>query len=248
MTAGRIVSVAVIAALTLAAAACGDGDTTAGTPTSPTATGDGSPAPSPTGTAAEPTGDATQGFATLAERGFEARARVSYRVTSAGTEETLTFSSDGQRTAILYPGGRVIVTAEGATIACITEGPAQCFEFPQAAGGAQNLAGAFAGPFVGLATAFESDAAVVPGFSLTGERDIAGRTATCATFDPSRLAVGTTGGEATLCVDADTGLILLYEVTAEDGSWRMEALEVGEPSDEDFEPPAPPQPAPGGGS
>lgn len=244
MAASRNGWVAAAAVLALVAAACGDGDQAEGpaTPTSTATTTPETPAAQPT--TGQPTG--AGGFAQLARQGFQAQARVTYQVTGTGTGtgQTLTFSSDGESSAILYDTGRVIATAD-TTIVCSEGGGAQqCIEFSGTGAGNQSLVGAFAAPLVGLTAAFEEGAQAVGGFTVTGERQIAGRTATCATFDPSALPTGDYVGEATLCVADDAGIVLLFEVTSPDGTLRMEAVEVGEPQASDFEPPAPPQQAP----
>lgn len=219
-------------------AACGGAaDTTAEAPTgaSPapaqTAPADGTPATTPEA-------DPAETFAQLAGQGFQASVRVTYEATDeVGRTQSLTFSSDGERSAILFPEGRLIDLGDR-LIMC--QGEEHCFELPgQGAGQASAMAG-IAAPFLGLAAVLEQGA--IPGLRFSGERQVAGRSATCATFDPTALPGGDPdAGEATLCVDAQTGVAVLYEVTGPQVTWRMEAVEIGEPRPEDFEPPVPPQ-------
>lgn len=231
--------------------ACGGDDDTAGDGESPAdAT---SPADDDTAAADDDgdtaaSGEAAQ-FAELASEGFEANARVTYEMTgSTGDIETMTFSSDGERTALLMPEGRMIVTAEGGVIFCDeSSSEARCFSM-EGQSGAQGMMGAFATPFLGLATTFQEGVNDLPGYASSGEQEIAGRTATCATFDASQFVpAGEGGGEATFCVDAETGIALKYEASTADGTFGMEATEVGEPQAGDFEPPAEPQPMGQGG-
>jgi len=178
-------------------------------------------------------------FAELASQGFSSASRVTYEVATSGeATQTLVLSSDGQQTAWLMPEARMIMRGDDTQIFCDESAQqAQCFDVS-----GQAPAGAMAGaaPFLGLATSFQGGVESFPGFVSTGEREIAGRTAACGTFDASRIAAGD-NGEATLCVDAETGVMLSYEATGpQAGTSSLEAVEVGEPQDSDFEPPAEP--------
>ncbi len=180
-------------------------------------------------------------FAELANQGFASEARVTYELNQDGEEtQTMVLSSDGEQTAWLMPDARMIARADGTSIFCDESGQqAQCFET-----GGEGQAGPMAGasPFFGLATAFQEGVESFPGFSNTGSEEIAGRSATCGTFEPTQFAAGGEDvGEATLCLDDETGVMLRYEARDPEGTVSsIEAVEVGEPEASDFEPPAEP--------
>lgn len=179
-------------------------------------------------------------FADLANRGFASEARVTYELQQDGEDpQTMVLSSDGEQTAWLMPDGRMITRADGTSIFCDESGQqAQCFE-----AGGEGQAGPMAGasPFFGMATAFQDGVENFPGFAHTGSEEIAGRSATCGTFEPTQFATGQDVGEATLCLDDDTGVMLRYEARDPEGAASsIEAVEVGEPEASDFEPPAEP--------
>lgn len=180
-------------------------------------------------------------FADLANRGFASEARVTYELQQDGEDpQTMVLSSDGEQTAWLMPDGRMITRPDGTSIFCDESGQqAQCFEM-----GGEGQAGPMAGasPFFGMATAFQDGVESFPGFSNTGSEEIAGRSATCGTFEPTQFATGQDVGEATLCLDDDTGVMLRYEARDPEGTANsIEATEVGEPEASDFEPPAEPR-------
>lgn len=181
-------------------------------------------------------------FAELANQGFASKARITYEVQGSDeSSQTLVLSSDGEQTAWLMPEGRMIVRADGTSIFCDESAQqARCFEM---AGGSQGGPMAGASPFMGLATAFQGGVEAFPGFASTGEQEIAGRTARCGTFDASQFGAGQNagGGKATLCLDDETGVMLKYAAEELEGTaGSIEAVEVGEPRDSDFEAPAEP--------
>lgn len=179
-------------------------------------------------------------FADLASEGFASAARVTYEMSAGdGQTQELVLSSDGERTAWLMPDGRMVIRADGTQIFCTESGgQAQCFEM-----GGQTPSGGMsaATPFMGLARSFQEGVDNFPGFTSVGEREIAGRTARCGRFDPSRFATEQQAGEATLCLDTETGVMLSYEATGAQGAAAsFTATDFGEPQASDFEVPAEP--------
>lgn len=208
---------------------------------------DASRAGRPTATAAPADSDgqgaaAGGDFAELVSRGFASTVRVTYQLRSPqGPIQTMVLSSDGQQTAWLMPAARMIARADGTRIVCRDRGqPVECFE---AGGRAPSAPAAAVAPFLGLATALEEGLGELPGYAAADQREIAGRTAECARFNPAGLLAGPSTGEATLCVDADTGVLLSYGATnPEAGTTSFEAVELGQPRDADFAVPAEPVP------
>lgn len=181
-------------------------------------------------------------LAQLITRGFASTVRVTYeRRTPQGDTQTMVLASDGQRTAWRLPTARMITRADGTRIVCRQDDqPPRCF---RAGGRAPSAPAASIAPFLGVATALEQELEGLPGYAAADQREIAGRTARCATFNPAGLLAGPSTGEATLCVDADTGVLLSYGATApEAGTATFEAVELGDPREEDFAVPAEPVP------
>lgn len=214
---GKMVRFAAVGlAVALVTAACGDGD------------GD------------DVTTEAAGDFSALVEEASEARIRVTY--TNDDGDE-ITFSQDPPKQAILTAEARVITTAD-VTIVCTgeeTDAP-QCFEIEgtgeESGGLVSGLLGGFAAPFFAFTSLADERLADVE----TSEREIAGRTAICAEVQATGVLPGVDlEGEATYCIDADTGALLLSEATTADGeTQRFEATDVGDPRPEDFEPPVEP--------
>lgn len=238
--------VIVLAAGALLLAACGGGEDDPTLQSSPGGQ-DAAGGATPTGQAGGGSDDGESqaagsgDFADLATQGFtSAEARVTYDMTAGGQTQEMVLSSDGEQTAWLMPQARMIIRADGTQIFCNEgAGQAQCFRMTgQAPDGAMA-----ATPFMGMATAFQEGIDSFPGFTRTGEREIAGRTAMCGTFDPSQLATGgQQAGEATLCLDSETGVMLSWEATDAQGSASsLTATDFGEPQASDFEAPAEPQ-------
>ena len=67
----------------------------------------------------------------------------------------------------------------------------------------------------------------------TEDREIAGRPPTCPTLEAGMLAG--TDGSIPACLDDETGVFLLGETESDSDNSRIEATEVGEPQDADFE-------------
>lgn len=139
---------------------------------------------------------------------------------------------------------RTMVVTEEGTLFCDAAGEG-CFRMGSAEQGGAMGAGGL-GPFLGFATALQ-EGEELPGATTTGEAEIAGRTATCATYDAAAYDQSLQG-EAEYCFDAETGVMLRWSATdAEGNTTSVEAIEIGEPDPSDFEPTGPVQEMPQGG-
>ncbi len=229
-----------LVALALIVAACGDDDagddvtttttTTMVTTTTTTADGgdmdpsDGGDMDAPHGTPGD-----VQGL-------LEAFARAEVRATYDIEGETMILSQDPPRSAWIFPdGARIIQQEDGSVVFCGGDG--SCFQSPSMEGMTQMFTAGMLNPFFfGLMSGDES-VAELPGFGISeSSATIAGRQATCFTFDPD--VAGIAAEEFRQCVDTETGLTLLIEGEAADGSGTetlLEVVEVGEPQESDFE-------------
>lgn len=180
--------------------------------------------------------------ATAAFAGPREPVRITYRMTGASDIDELTLAWDPPRFAMLFEEGKVILDEDG-TIFCDAAGEA-CFRLGADAGGGQMAAGV--GPFMGFASALQ-DGEELPGATVTGEAEIAGRTATCATYDAAEYDASLQG-EAEYCYDPEAGVLLRWSATDAQGTTQtLEAVEVGEPDAQDFEPTGEVQEMPGMG-
>lgn len=184
-------------------------------------------------------------FAELASQGFAATARVTYEMTrpeaiaADDQVQELVLSSDGERTAWMARDSRMIMRGGGTRVLCGAAGQqSRCVRTTSP--DPHELTSMPTPPFMGLATSLQEGLRTLPGLSDIDEREVSGRTARCATFEGGRLGWGQPAGAATLCVDAETGVMLSYD--ALDGPVSLTGTDFGQPRDSDFEPPAEPRP------
>lgn len=233
------------AVLAIGLAACGSGDGG----TEPTAEGSTAPATAqdePTEEGTEPTPEDTADEAMAAESftGPSEPVRVTYRMTGEAEADEITMAWDPPRFAMLFEEGRMIVT-EDDTIFCDAAGEG-CFRMGSGSQGAMTPMGAGLGAFAGFAQALQ-EGEELPGATASGEAEIAGRTATCVTYDAAQYDPSLQG-EAEFCYDADAGVLLRWSATNAEGTTQtLEAIEVGDPDPSDFEPTGPVQDMPGMG-
>lgn len=166
------------------------------------------------------------------ERGPSGPARVTYAAdVDAETQDTFTISYDPPRTAFLSGDMRIVDDGEGTTFFC--EG-AQCQEMPSEQG--FGMTQMFLGPFATMHEELRDG--MHPGIDVDASRtEIAGRPAVCITLSASQFVPDTDAGEDSLesCVDEETGAALRWALHHEDGtSDVVEAIEFGEPREEDF--------------
>ncbi len=235
------------AVLAVGLAACGDGDgsttaepTTADT-TAPTTDQDD---PTEDDAAAEPEETADEAVAAESFTGPSEPVRVTYRMSGEAEVDELTMAWDPPRFAMLFAEGRMIVTEEE-SIFCDAAGEG-CFRMGSGSqGGMGPMAGGL-GAFAGFTQALQ-EGEELPGATTTGEAEIAGRSATCTTYDAGQYDPSLEG-EAEFCYDADAGVLLRWSATDTEGATQtLEAIEVGEPDPSDFEPTGPVQDMPGMG-
>ncbi len=187
-------------------------------------------------------GDEDEDLSALLAQAAEVRVRITYRATSGGEAgEEFTLSQDPPRFALLTDDGKFIV--DGDDVVACSDG--ECMRFPPGMGEqmATGMLGAFTGPVLGLQEAARTGA---PWGAATERRQVAGRSALCLRVEPGRIPGVTEQGTATLCADADLGVMLLWELDHEGEVERLEAVEIGDPRDDDFEPDSEPQSMPGG--
>ena len=174
-------------------------------------------------------------FAAAIEQADEATIKVTYEVTGENQEpQEFTIAQDPPKFALQAETGLLIDDGER-FISCEPSEGGQCIELPREGteGMAASILGAFAAPFLAFQQAADSE---LTGYEVTGDEEIAGRDAICATIDASELPGSTESGSATSCVDAETGILLLFEGEGGGDTGRIEAVEVSQPTDEDFEP------------
>lgn len=229
-------------ALSLGLTACGGDDETA----APDTPAGGSPAeaidePTPAETAGE---DAREQQAI--PPGPSEPVKVTYEASGQAAEEiqTMTMAWDPPRFAMIFSQGRLI-RGEQETVFCGPPGE-DCFRSSDDQSGQPGFMGA-AGAFLNITAALEeAEAGGLPGATVTGDTEIAGRAATCATFDAGAVNPSFQG-EAEYCYDQETGVLLRWSATNQDGQTQgLEAVEVTSPEPSDFEPTGPVRDMPGG--
>lgn len=236
------------AVLTLGLAGCGDGGTT--TTADPTTADTTAPATDGQDEATEDDAtyeqsEADDAMAAESFTGPSEPVRVTYRMSGEAEVDEVTMAWDPPRFAMLFAEGRMIVT-EDESIFCDATGEG-CFRMGAGSqGGMGPMAGGL-GAFAGFTQALQ-EGEELPGATATGEEQIAGRTATCTTYDAGQYDPSLEG-EAEFCYDADAGVLLRWSATSTDGTTQtLETIEVGEPDPSDFEPTGPVQEMPGTGN
>ena len=177
-------------------------------------------------------------FSDLVAKASTANIRIVYE---RDGESTVTIAQDGEGKSAFTDGNTTLYTDGDSTVSCDGTGSdATCTKIPVGGAGAGILT-AFTSVFSGLTKLSSS----VFGGDVSSET-IAGRDAKCITFSASNFSplaalAGSLDGEATVCVDQETGFLLKLET--KDGSTTKDvfiATEVGEATDEDLTPPVTP--------
>jgi hypothetical protein len=187
----------------------------------------------------------TSPFSELLDKAQKAKYKVTYTSGDTGSE-VFTLAQDPPRFAYVSDGRSTYVTADGAAVTCSGSGSsATCKEVPGSGDSYRaNLGNAFGA--VGAMFLSAAGSAIPDLLDIkTSEDQIAGRDAVCATLDSSTLgALGKAiKGAYSVCVDKDTGVMLLLE--SDDGSGasdNLTATKFEAPSDDDFTLPATPEP------
>jgi hypothetical protein len=240
-----------VVALATGATACGGDDddaTSAPSTTDAADDGDGAATTTPDDDDDDDDDGSNESFTAVLERRNDAAFKVTY---DTGGDEVFSVAQDGERRAVMSGNGLVISDA-GRTISCEDlDTTPTCSELPESFGGIAALGLNFLDT---ISEAVISAADAVDVLDRTSD-EIAGRAATCIEYDADSLladiaeqtgedAGGELGGDARICVDTETGVLLELSAGEGDDAERLVATEFGEPSDEDFEPPAPVEPAP----
>jgi hypothetical protein len=193
-------------------------------------------------TTTEGDGGGSNDFSEIVAKAKSANIRIVYQ---RDGEDSITIAQNGEGKSAYTSGDSTIFTDGDTTVSCEGTGDdAECKEIPFG-GAAASFLTTFTGLFTGLVNLPES----VFGGEVSSDT-IAGRDASCITFgagDFSPLAAlagaldDAIDGEATICVDDETGFLLKLET--DDGSSQKElflATEVGEASESDVTPPVTP--------
>jgi hypothetical protein len=194
----------------------------------------------PTETTRPDDGGGSNEFSDIVAKASEANIRIVYE---RDDEDSITIAQDGEGRSAFTDGDTTIYTDtdDNSTVSCDGTGTdAECTEIPVGGIGASILTG-FTGLFTGLVNLDSS----VFGGDVSSDT-IAGRDARCITFSASSFSplaalAGSLDGEATVCVDEETGFLLKLETNDGDSTKNVFlATEVGEASEEDVTPPVTP--------
>jgi hypothetical protein len=226
-TAATVLGLFLIAGLV---SACGSDDNSSGSDTT-----------SPTTTQSDGGGGGgSNEFSDAVAKASDANIRIVYE---RDGEDTITIAQNGEGKSAFTQGDTTIYSdTEGdSTVQCKGTGAdAKCTEIPFG-GVAASILNGFTSVFTGLADLPES----VYGGDVSSDT-IAGRDARCITFGasdfaPLRALAGSLDGEATICVDEETGFLLKLETqSGSDTKDVFLATEVGEASESDVTPPVEP--------
>jgi hypothetical protein len=226
-----VVTVAALASVMLGACG-GDDDDSASGSKSPTSekSSDSTKAGGDDGTTVSTTGN--DEYDELLKKAQNASYRVTY--TSSGSNDEFTISHDPPNSAFIAGDSRYVKSGD-TTIACSGSGSdEQCFSMP---GGSQGVDAIVQGFFGAYASLFLANGESNPFFDVKSSDDetIAGRDAKCASVDASKLAGSE--GHVKVCIDKETGILLLGETEGGGDKSTIEATEVGDPQDSDFDVP-----------
>jgi hypothetical protein len=171
--------------------------------------------------------DEASEFAQRLEDQAKVRVKVTYETNNG--DVVYTISQDGSGKQAIFADDTVYISDGDSVLTCNTaDGSATCIDNPAAMGQAALL------PFTGALTAASDTikgARDVPGgFGDASTEEIAGREADCYEVK--------FGGSYKVCADAETGILLKSEVSGGGETASLVAIEVTEPDDSDFEPPA----------
>lgn len=201
---------AAVAALAAATAACG---------------GDGEPPRVLESLSAE-----GRAFRDLGLKGAEATTRITYRVEAGGESSEVVVSQRPPQRSFRVTQGQtslIVATEAGDVITC---GEEECFRIPGLGSSIAQAGAAILGPLAQGFDMFHGEQ-VLEGFAPAAERTIAGRAATCGTWKPEFSPDG-----FTMCLDAQTGIALFYDIASGNIDVTLEATTVDQPGDDDFEP------------
>jgi hypothetical protein len=231
-------AVAALGAATLGA--CGGDDDTAATASEAIEANDGQSTDSTERENADDVTDATTGnreYDALLEKARTASYRVTYQ--SDDGDDEFTISHDPPKSAFITDDGTMYIRSGDESITCSGQGgELQCFTMPDAGAGADAVVQAFFGVYAGLLATSEEADGVLFDVTTSSDEQVAGRAAKCAEVEAGALTGG--DGRFKVCIDAETGVLLLGETESDGTTNQIEAVKVGEPIASDFEPPVEP--------
>ncbi|HEX5616196.1 MAG TPA: hypothetical protein VFZ83_13675 [Acidimicrobiia bacterium] len=239
MRRSRILALALAVVLFGAAAGCGGGDDSDDASVTTADGGSDDTTDDTDDTTDDTTGD--ERIDDLIEKSREATFRVVYETASG----EMIIAQDPPRYALIQGDSGTYQIENGDAVSCSgIDDPdtAECTTLP--IGGdflTQTISGMFGGAFAAILIAAGEDDDVFGTIDLEDD-EIAGRDAKCATFDPGSASFVPDTGTWEVCVDEETGATLRSRGTDADGNETdvIEAIEFGEPTDEDLDPPAEP--------
>jgi hypothetical protein len=160
-----------------------------------------------------------------------------YRVTykSTGSSDEFTIVNDPPKSAFITGDSRYVRDGDKTTVCSGTGGDAQCYEMPAGGAGVESLVTGFFGAYASFLAADEGKDNPFLDVSNTDDETIAGRDAACAKIEAAKLAGAE--GSIKVCIDKETGVLLLGETESNGQTNSIEATDVGEPKDSDFEVP-----------
>jgi hypothetical protein len=227
-----LVTMLTVALAVAGLAACGGDDDDAGS--AGTTAGSG---PGDTGS----TGD--QRLDELLQQAREATYKVTYE--SIDGVQTIV-AQDLPRVAYVSGDSGLYQTADGRAVSCsgISDpAMAACVLLPSTSGTLVEQAATtfFGAAYAGFLAAADQGGDLF-GTIETSDEEIAGRDAQCATFDPGASPLIPATGSFTACVDLETGVVLRVSGTDQSGEvvTTFQAVDFGEPTDDDLDPPAEP--------
>lgn len=174
----------------------------------------------------------------LLEKAKEASYRVTYK-NDDGSEFTV--SQDPPKSAFIDDSGSMYIRDGDDAISCsgVDSDEPSCIRMNDGGAGVDALVQGY----FGIAAAFlvADETGDNPFFDVeeSDDEEIAGRDAKCAEIEAGALAGS--DGRFKVCIDQETGVMLLTETEGDGNTTRIEAVKFGEPEDSDFEAPAEPQ-------
>ena len=190
--------------------------------------------------------EASDDLKELLEQQSDAHIKIVYETTGdfANDGEELTIIQDGAERSAWISGDSSYYMIDGKSISCSNlDAEPECQELPEGLGDLAAL-----GPMTffnalgqGMLAAGDSE---LDGLDKEND-EVAGRDAICIDWDMGALGAlsGETDADAAvrICVDKETGYLLEYSGQADGEGGSFKAVEVSEPTDADFEPPATPE-------
>jgi len=234
----RLGTAALVVAVVAVAAGCGGDDS------SSASNNNGASGPTTNGNTAAGSSGGSGGTTGNAEYDalLKKAQRASYRITykSSDSDGEFTISHGPPKSAFLTNDGTQFINDGSKSVMCSDVGTsdATCYETTIGAGAADSIVQGFFGAYAAL---LATNGPTAHGYAFDVSKSgqtIAGRDAKCATINGGRAVDRT--GQFEVCVDAETGVLLLGQSTTNGKTERIEATSYGDPKPSDFEPASPP--------